>query len=311
MKRVLVLLVLALVCGVVRADGFIVTYENDIFLHTDNNYSSGSELEWVSEPKMDKDGSFRIGWGMDEIMYTPTDITSKLMPPQSEHPWCGTMSIFREAWTRGDNGDEVRMRYQLGVLGPLAGADFFQTSVHRSIHNDLPQGWGNQLPNEPMMNYYYDRYHLLWNDNIDKWDADLKAIGGGTAGTTFDNVRVGFQVRAGYNIPRNSMPGGIDPKVSKPGEEDDGGFFAYFTGVFQEYNVAHNSTVGESFFVQRQPGQDRTLVPVVGEYKYGFVVGYGELSFTYMLCHRSNEFQHEMDGGMDWGMVRLEWLHQF
>ena len=311
MKRLLISLALVMVCLMARADGFIVTYENDIFLHTDNNYSSGSELEWISEPKMDADGPFRIGWGADEIMYTSTAITSKLMPPQNEHPWCGTFSIFREAWTRGENGDEVRMRYQLGVLGPMAGGEFFQTSVHRSIHNDLPQGWDNQLPNEPMMNYYYDRYHLLWNDNMAKWMADLKAVYGGTAGTTFDNARVGFQSRMGYNIPKNSMPGGIDPKVSKPGESVEDEFFCYLTFGFTEYNVAHNSTVGESFFTQRQPGQDRILNPIVGEYKYGLVAGYGELSLTYLLCHRSNEFRGQTDGGMDWGMVRLEWLHQF
>ena len=312
MKRLVLAMLAMSLTAMLRADGVIVTYENDIFLHTDNNYSSGSEVEWVSEPKVDADGPFRIGWGADEIMYTPTDIRDSHMPPQNEHPWCGTFSFFRETWTRGENGDEVRMRYQAGVLGPLAGGEFFQTSIHRSIHNDLPMGWGNQLPNEPMLNYYYDRYHLLFSENIDRWSTDLKAIYGATAGTTFDNARAGFQIRAGYNIPKNSMPGGIDPKVSKPGEKDSNpGFFCYLTGGFQEYNVAHNSTVGESFLKERMPGQDRILMPIVGEYKYGVVAGYKELSFTYLLCHRSNEFRGQTDGGMDYGMVRLEWLHQF
>ena len=310
MKRLLMAFVV-MIGLMARADGFIVTFENDIFTGSDNNYSAGTELEWVSEPKMDEDGPFRIGYGANELMYTPTDAQDVKMPPPYDHPWCGTLSAYRETWTRSGR-NETRMRYEVGVLGPLASAKFFQSSIHRMINNDLPKGWSNQLPNEPMLNYYYDTYHLFWNESVNHWRIDFKGIYGGTAGTTFDNARGGLQIRMGYNIPRNSMPGGIDPKAGKPGVEDDQpGFFAYFTTMAQGMVVARDATVGESLLRTRKSGQDRILEPLVGEYHYGVVVGYRELSLTYVLCHRTNEFRNETDGGTDWGMVRLEFLHQF
>lgn len=313
MKKLLAMLVLACWCGRAMA-GFIVTVENDIFAGTDNNYSHGTELEWVSDSRTDADGAFRLGYGWNQVMYTPTD-NSALPPPQNEHPWCGTMSVYREVWQRSTlvPGEEIRTRYEIGVLGPLSMNELSQKTVHRMINNDLPQGWGHQLPNEPMFNVYHDRYHLLWFGSLtDKWTYDLKGVYGGTAGSTFVNTRVGTQLRAGYNIPPNSMPGGIEPKAKKPGEaEVTPGFFAYFVAEADEITVVRNATVGESIYRQREPGQDRTLEPLVYQYRYGIVAGYDELSLTYLIGHRSNEFQGQTDGGMDWGMVRLEWLHQF
>jgi len=313
MKSILMALVAVVLGGAAQA-GFVVTIENDIFCGTDNNYSHGTEMEWVSSQMSDKDGPFRIGYGINQIMYTPIE-DSLAMPAKSEHPWCGTLTAYRETWIRSSfYSEEVRTRIEIGVLGPASLNERSQRTVHRMINNDLPVGWDNQMPNEPMVNLYQDRYHLLWNGNLNEhWGMDVKGIYGGTVGTTFINGRAGFQWRAGYNIPNNSMPGGIEPKAIRDGEvaAPSSGFFVYLMSDVTEMVVLHNATCGSSFFRDREPGQERTLEPLVNTYRYGIVIGYNDLSFTYLIGHRSNEFDGQADGGMDWGMLRLEYLRQF
>lgn len=312
MQRILAaLFVFATVCA--AQAGFILTIENDFFIGTDDNFSHGTEMEWVSDQRLDADGPFRVGWGVNQCMYTPTDNTA-LPPPPDQHPWVGTLSLYRETWSRSKFcNEEVRTRCEVGVLGPASQNEWSQTTVHRLINNELPHGWDNQFPNEPMLNVYHDRFHLLWEGRADKWSTDMKGVYGGTLGTTFINAKVGAQVRAGYNIPPNSMPGGIEPKVGRDGKPVavETGFFSYLMAGADEMVVLHNATCGSSFFRDRDPGAERDLEPFVGMYRYGVVVGYGEMSLTCLIGHRSNEFEGQTDGGMGWGMLRVEWLHQF
>jgi len=41
----------------------------------------------------------------------------------------------------------------LGVIGPAALAQANQSIVHKYLKDELPQGWDNQLPNYPVINY--------------------------------------------------------------------------------------------------------------------------------------------------------------
>lgn len=312
MQRILTALFVFVTVCVARA-GLIITMENDFFIGTDDNFSHGTEMEWVSDQGLDADGPFRVGWGVNQCMYTPMDFTP-LPPLLDQHPWVGTLSLFRETWSRSKfYNEEVRTRYEVGVLGPASGNKWSQTTVHRITNNKTPHGWDNQFPNEPMCNVYHDRFHLLWEGRADKWSTDLKGVYGGTLGTTFINVKGGAQVRSGYNIPSNSMPGGIEPKMGRDGNlvAVESGFFMYLTAGAEEMVVLHNATCGSSFFRERDLGAERDLELFVGMYRYGVVVGHGEISLTYLIGHRSNEFEGQEDGGMGWGMLRVEWLHQF
>jgi len=49
------------------------------------------------------------------------------------------------------------MKFQLGIVDPASGAERAQKLVHRKIDNQRPNGWDNQLKNEPGLAIIYER----------------------------------------------------------------------------------------------------------------------------------------------------------
>lgn len=292
--------------------GFVLTLENDFFGDSDDNYSHGTEIEY-NYWKHDGFTPYRVGLGVNQLMFTPQDIGEPDLPPMTDRPWCGTLSVYYELWHR-TNHEDVRTRFEIGVLGPSSGAENSQVKVHEWLDCKTPMGWDHQMPDELMANIYHERYYRLWSQNIyGRWGYDIKPLYGFTFGTTYMNLRAGGQSRFGYNIPLNSFPGGIAPKVVR-GQGlvlSDPGFFVYVVGSVEEMYVAHNATLGESYFENRESGQERELESMVFTYRYGLVTGIKNFSFSYMWEERSEEFKEETDGGMGWGMIRLEFLYQF
>jgi len=287
--------------------GFVITAENDAFDGSDDNYSHGSELEynyWI------KDGqrAYRVGYGINQLMYSPKDISDPDMPPKTDRPWCGTLSFYRETW-EWKSDVEIRTRIGVGVLGPSSGSEYSQKKVHEWLGCQEPMGWDNQMQDEPMLNLYQDRYKLLWIQNVDsKRILDVKWLYGGCVGTTFVNMKIGIFARIGYNIPRSSMPGGI---VMKGGRDTRDRVFLYATGGVDEMLVVHNSTIGESFFRDRDTGQERDLNNFVGESSCGIVGGYDKISVSYIYAQRTSEWERSDDGNMGYGMIRVEFSSQF
>ena len=287
--------------------GVVITAENDIFDDSDNNYSHGSELEynyWV------EDGIHisRIGYGINQLMYTPKDISCSDMPPEDSRPWSGTLSLYRETW-EFETGKEIRTRIGVGILGPDARAEDSQKKVHEWLGCQEPMGWDNQMPDELMLNIYQDRYRLLWGQEMnDSRIADIKWLYGGCFGTTFINAKTGVFARIGYNIPESSLPGGIVMKGDRGFEEK---VFLYLIGGVDGMFVLHNATIGNSFFRDREEGQERDLENFVGEMSYGLVGGYNKLSLSYIYTQRTSEWEAEKDSDMGYGMIRLEFVEQF
>lgn len=304
MKTKLLVMVLACLCGV-ASGGVIVTIENDLINDTDDSYSHGTEFEWVSGTRMDHGEPYRVGYGINQTMYTPTDISNPTNQPD-DREWCGMLVVFREVWAK-DGTETTRTRYEAGVLGPWAGCETTQTKVHEIVGSAKPMGWDNQMPNEPVFNAYHERHHPLMSfGRRTAWGAYVEAIYGGTLGTTFINVMGGSGARAGWNVDPDRFLGGIDPK----GVENRK-FFAFVAGEVGGMAVFHNATIGHSFFREREPGQEHDLQRGVGTYRYGGVVGYGCFAVTYMMNQRSPEFKGQDEKGTDWGMLSLEITERF
>ena len=314
MKKFRGILGLGLVCGVCLSGsaGIVITAENDYFINSDDNFSHGTEIEytwWESDAMV----PYRCGVGINQSMFTPQDISASGMPPMTDRPWCGTLGIYLETWKRL-RYEDVRTRYTIGVMGPDSYAEDSQRIVHKALGCTKPMGWDNQMPDELMLNIYQERFlNLYAQELIWGFGFDIKPLYGFTVGTTYDNIRAGGQLRFGYNIPFNSFVGGIVPKSDMRGNIVDTceGFFIYAVGEVEEEFVLHNATLGDSWFRDRDNGQERELEEFVYTYKWGMVTGWKNFSLSYMFEDRAEEFDGETDGGMSWGMVRLEFLYQF
>jgi hypothetical protein len=304
MKRLCLVVVVTVVCfaALARGGGLVLTVENDAFTGSDNNYTHGTELEWVTTIGTGK--VLRTGYGVNQAMYTPKDISIATNQP-GDRPWCGMLVVFREDWLQF-GVETVRSRWEVGVLGPSSQSDETQAWFHRVIDNQEPMGWDNQLPDEPILNYYHERHHPLWSVGVpQKWQACGEAVYGGVVGTTFINVMGGTGAKAGWNIPPTHLTGGIGPKAVKTSKP-----FFYALAQVNGLYVFHNATIGDSFFRDRLPEHEQELQHEVGEAVVGASAGIRWFALTYALNMRSPEFVGQTKN-MDWGMVRLEFVREF
>lgn len=289
--------------------GITVTIENDVFSDSDDNYSHGTEIEWSHSPEIIKDGVFRTGYGLNQLLFTPSKISDPNPPPQNDRPWAGTMSLYRETWRINQYDEQIRTRFEIGVLGPSSHADYSQKKVHEWLDCKTPMGWHHQMPDEPMVNVYQDRYAKLSEWVVaNKTGFDWTAIYGGTLGTTYVNARGGLMARFGYNLPVQAGIGDISPKNDEPLKSRVFLYsFAEITGVL----VAHNATLSNSMFRDRETGQERDIEHFLDVYRYGVAAGWDSFRLSYQWEDRGEEFEGETDGGMSYGILKIEFTTVF
>lgn len=205
-------------------------WENDAFAAfsgSDEYYTNGLRFSWVRDPNVVKNPEWTsgfidhwrhsrigkllfldippdIGYGhaFGQNFYTPDDITDP-NPQLDDRPWAGYLyySWLLQATQatavdfRKDQPVQNLLEFQVGLVGPWAGAEFVQREWHELIEDDPPLGWDNQLDNEPTFNLIY-----LWRKKLGSTSFDIVPHGGATLGTVMTSANLGATVRLGRNI---------------------------------------------------------------------------------------------------------------
>jgi lipid A 3-O-deacylase len=95
--------------------------------------------------------------GVTQWMYTPDKVQYKTAV-LGDYPFCGALflDLSRENILSGKQ--LFRSELWLGMIGPAALADQAQKLVHKVISSIEPDGWNNQIPDYPVINYnlYYE-----------------------------------------------------------------------------------------------------------------------------------------------------------
>ncbi len=138
-------------------------YENDFFAATDRFYTQGIYLEFMS-PSLNRSflrklvytpsqQSVNVGVAYGDEGYTGRDLKRSDIIP-GDHPWAGTkqLNVFAVA---ADTVQHRRISSQLtvGLIGQGAAGREIQTFIHERTGNTIPQGWGNQIRNDVIVNY--------------------------------------------------------------------------------------------------------------------------------------------------------------
>ncbi len=138
-----------------------LNYENDLFSGSDEYYTQGVNLEWVSTNMRPlrhilvapKKNSNLIGLALEQDVYTPSNITSSTIL-QGDRPFAATLTL--KAFAISMNSDKRSMltsALAVGVIGPAAGGYETQKSIHEVTNGVEPQGWQYQIENDLVLNY--------------------------------------------------------------------------------------------------------------------------------------------------------------
>lgn len=309
----------------------LLLHDNDVYFGTDRMYSSGLLLEVGNLGRLGDaaQAMSRFFFPKDVMtlsslsvfvghqMYTPNNITIHRFV-SGDRPFAGW--LFGGVTYRVQGVDwRLRVQASLGVVGPWAFGDEFQTTWHwlarqliQSTDPPVPQGWRHQLPNEMTM-----QLSVRWSKEIaqivtrNTRHLDLSLLTGGDLGTVWVRGMLGLSLRFGYII--NVVPTAEDlpwllresayhPLTGKPiagnpsvGPHGMGGrglqdweLYVFLRPVVRF--VARNLFLDGAFF---QESHSVTKVPVVVEGEVGFSLKIKMFRLTVSAVFQSAEGDYE------------------
>lgn len=241
-----------------------LTLENDILTSSDNNYTNGFGVSWVSNdlqsygedgflgrwnefwsflPFADDEG-YRTyaAWTLAQEMNTPDDITNP-NPPLEDQPYSGILYVDSILYARRGRWAHA-WELKLGVVGPASQADDTQKNVHDWIGDDEPMGWDTQLPNEPVVNISYTAAYLAAQGHVGRGAAQWRVVPVGNVGlgTYFTGAGVGAYGEVGWNLVDalggSSLRTGLNA-ASTAGASPVNDWSVSFFGGGGVYGVAH------------------------------------------------------------------------
>ena len=156
-------------------EAIVVTMENDVFTGSDDSYSNGFSVSWVSAAHDDYSndstsrkiiegfdflpgvdlpaGKHYWSWSVSQEMHTPENISVK-EPDPNDQPYAGFLLADFSLHSLYENWGQA-WNLRLGMVGPSTRAGETQKIVHAALGSQEPQGWDAQVSDEAVINLGY------------------------------------------------------------------------------------------------------------------------------------------------------------
>ncbi|MCP5214279.1 MAG: lipid A deacylase LpxR family protein [Pseudomonadales bacterium] len=304
---------------------FSLYFENDLFAETDQNYTNGVRLSWISPDLTDyiKDPTLpnwirsvnkrlkffhpksrrlqrNLIFSIGQTIYTPEDIDATLIV-EDDRPYAGWL-FTRFAYQSKSQRQLDTLEVNIGVVGPSALGQEAQDFIHDLRGFDKFKGWDNQLDDELGLIFLYEHRRKLFRHTPHDGRFGYDFIG--HAGVAFGNVatyiNMGGEIRLGWLIPNdfgtsavrpggdNSAPGAVwDPRISAPGKIG----FHFFTA----FDVR---AIGRDIFLDGNTFEGSHRVSkkeFVGDASIGLSTVFKGVKLSVAQVFRSKEFEQQKD----------------
>lgn len=301
---------------------FTLLFENDLFGDTDQQYTNGLKLAWLSpdlkalagapgvppwllalvqrlnafEARVVDDDSrqFNLGVAIGQMIYTPED-TERVSLVRDDRPYAGWLYGALAFVSKTDRVADT-LEIQGGMVGPASLAEQAQRFVHDLRDLDEPRGWDNQLSNEPGVVVYYERkWRLLREEFFHGLGYDFIVHGGVALGNVATYGAGGGEARFGWRLPQDFGTSLIRPggDTSAPTLVGGAAGRARGFGVYGFAAVA-GRVVGRDIFLDGNTFEDSHDVDkenLVGDVILGASVVFGAGKLSYAQVFRSRQFE--------------------
>jgi len=314
---------------VVPRQSLAVTFENDLFTGSDNNYSNGFGVTWQSAEYRDyapesfqhtwvEFWSFlpRIGdencqvfaaWTLGQETFTPDDI-SLAQPPPDDQPYAGVLFLDSTLTARTDLVTHA-WNLRVGVVGPAAMAEQAQNTAHEFMGVPKARGWDSQLPNEPLLNVDYTvGYDWLTSQVTDTSRARLVPMAGASLGNYFTGASAAVYGEFGWNLPDSigllSIRRGLDPFVDVGSQDTRPWTFSLYLGA-GGFAVGHYLPL-DGTLLSESPSVDSE--PLVGFFSTGLTLRRERWTVGYLLTRFTDTFETQRQD-TDYGTLSIAWTY--
>ncbi len=312
-----------------EAGVFTIYFENDSFAKTDQHYTNGTKLSWLTDDLSDwgqrgwrkrflnvlpflnrPDTQKNFGFSLGQNIYTPRD-TSAAIPDPTDRPYAG-WSYLEFSFVSKNHSRVDIFSLQAGMVGPSSFAEETQRRVHEWINSNDPQGWDYQLRDELGVNLIYERRYRTYGRALaDTLGVDFIPHGGFSLGNVQTYANLGATLRFGFNLPSDfgvqlsrggaigaSPADDLDPRVSLTRN------FSLFV-----FAGADGRAVAQDIFLDGNTWKDggpsvekeRFVADLMGG--VGLVAGRWQLTGT--LVHRTQEFTTQSETRSRFGSVTV------
>lgn len=310
---------------------FTIYLENDIFAGEDQDYTNGLKLTWSSPiyqayppeawphrwlypilrklPFKDSEQNRNnITYSLGQNIYTPEDIEEEDLI-EDDRPYAG-ITYGSIGFHNRTQKEMDTLELYLGMVGPHSYAEESQKAVHALFNDKDPEGWDNQLDDEPVIGIVYSHKKKMLDSDVGKsfgYECILDTGGGLGNAMTFYNL--GLTFRLGWNMPNDfgnfpirpasAFNGAFDARDPRMRSEKNFGLHLFCSvdgkAVLRDIFLDGN-TFSDSHSVDKKP--------VVADYVtgVGIIMGKVKLSMAYVI--RTESFE-EQDGSQRFGSVNL------
>ncbi len=183
---------------------FRINYENDFFTASDRDYTQGILIEKV-HPDFNRfpfmkilwhpaNSDYKYGLAIEHNAYTPNQIDQYAIQ-YGDRPYAGVL-LFKTFLIASDfdRKRRISVSFSSGLIGPGAGGEQMQRTIHHWIKYTQPEGWHNQIKNDLVLNYQIDfeKEIIQYSNHF-----SLSAFGSGRIGTLSDKLSAGFTTVVG------------------------------------------------------------------------------------------------------------------
>ncbi len=305
-----------------------VYFENDIVSGTDEAYTNGLKLSWMSADLVDwgqtgwrqtfidrlpfvnrPEGQKNIGLAFGQNIYTPRD-TRAINPNPADRPY-GGWTYLELAFVSKTRAISDTISLQAGLIGPHSLAEDTQRLVHQATNNAVSRGWDYQLRDEFGANIGYERrWRLYARSLLQMFGIDLVPHAGVSLGNVQTYANAGGTVRFGMNLPSDfgvqlARPGSVggsptddlDPRVAL-----DRNFSLFAFGAADGRAVARDIFLdGNTFRSSRSVAKEA----FVADLSAGVGLIAGRWQLTYTQVWRTREFKTQRSSSNNFGSLTL------
>jgi hypothetical protein len=287
--------------------------ENDVFTNSDNNYTNGVGVAWVSGAVAAEDSGFvghwtrwwsflpyvaddgyatYASWSLAQEMNTPDDITDP-DPSPDDQPYSGILYVDSTLYARKPNWTHA-WQLKLGVVGPASQAEVVQRDFHRLIGAGKPRGWDTVA-------------HLAAAGRVGR-SAQWRVVPVATVGVGnyFTGAGGGVYGEVGWDLVDalgvTALRSGLNA-ASTVGVVPRGVWSVSLFGGAGAYAVAHYMPLDGTLFRDSRSVDSK---PVIAMGSFGFCLRRGGFTLSFARTFFSNTFDTQRER-TDFGTLAVSW----
>ncbi len=313
------------------ASTLILTEENDFFGGTDEHYTNGIKISWVSGDLLkyaqderlpdfvlpylaalpfvnDAGQQYNVALSAGQNMYTPGDTsTSEYQPDDRPYAGWSYVSLALHAKTPRELDT---FETTLGIVGPSARAGETQNDYHTLMGFEKAKGWKHQIHDEPGLVLSWQRTLRAARGDLGRdvaWDVLPRF--GVTAGNVLTQASAGVETRLGLNLPWDFGTSLISPGggVSAPADPEDPRLRRETTFGLHLFAGAEGRAVARNIFLDGNTWEHSPSVTkknFVADLSAGIGIVMGATKLTYTHVYRTEEYDGQNSPQM-FGSVSL------